>query len=218
MRGILVDWIVEAHLKFRLREETLFLAMSILDRFLARKQVLKYNLQLVGATSLFIACKFEEILPPDNKSFIRMSSYTYQVGDLVRAEAEILEELDYRVLTPIPLLFLQRYAIALNAEAKIRCLALYLVQLSMLCSKQSCIRGSLRATAALYLAHKILKKSLDLHKLSVKSKYGEQSIRRVARELVILFITAGRSGLTAVRSKFSMPAFSEVAKIKLDAN
>jgi cyclin B len=32
MRGILVDWLTEVHLKFRLLPETLFLTVSTIDR------------------------------------------------------------------------------------------------------------------------------------------------------------------------------------------
>ena len=35
MRAILVDWLVSVHDKFKLTQETLFLAVSILDRYLA---------------------------------------------------------------------------------------------------------------------------------------------------------------------------------------
>ena len=35
MRAILVDWLVSVHDKFKLTHETLFLAISILDRYLA---------------------------------------------------------------------------------------------------------------------------------------------------------------------------------------
>lgn len=34
MRAILVDWLVQVHQKFRLLQETLFLAIAILDRYL----------------------------------------------------------------------------------------------------------------------------------------------------------------------------------------
>jgi hypothetical protein len=39
MRAILVDWLIEVHLKFKLRAETLFIAISILDRFLEKDKV-----------------------------------------------------------------------------------------------------------------------------------------------------------------------------------
>ena len=39
MRAILVDWLVEVHLKFKLMPETLFLTHNLIDRFLEKKAV-----------------------------------------------------------------------------------------------------------------------------------------------------------------------------------
>ena len=39
MRAILIDWLVEVHLKFKLMPETLFLTHNLIDRFLAKKVV-----------------------------------------------------------------------------------------------------------------------------------------------------------------------------------
>lgn len=61
MRAILVDWIIEVHLKFKLKPETLFLTVSLIDRYLEKVQIKRTNLQLVGVTSMLIATKYEEI-------------------------------------------------------------------------------------------------------------------------------------------------------------
>ena len=34
MRGILLDWLIDVHLKFKLLENTLFITFNIIDRFL----------------------------------------------------------------------------------------------------------------------------------------------------------------------------------------
>jgi hypothetical protein len=34
MRGILIDWLVQVHVRFHLLQETLFLAVTIIDRYL----------------------------------------------------------------------------------------------------------------------------------------------------------------------------------------
>ena len=39
MRAILVDWMVDVHLKFKLLSETLFLTVNIIDRYLTLKQI-----------------------------------------------------------------------------------------------------------------------------------------------------------------------------------
>jgi len=70
MRSTLVTWLVEVHFKYRLYAETLFLTVSIMDRFLAEKQVSKDKLQLVGVASMLIASKFEEIYSPSVQDFV----------------------------------------------------------------------------------------------------------------------------------------------------
>jgi G2/mitotic-specific cyclin-B, other len=44
MRAILIDWIIEVHLKFKLLPETLFITVSLIDRYLERVQVMRHNL------------------------------------------------------------------------------------------------------------------------------------------------------------------------------
>lgn len=59
MRGILVDWLVEVQENFELNHETLYLAIKLVDLYLNKNKTTKDRLQLVGATALFIACKFD---------------------------------------------------------------------------------------------------------------------------------------------------------------
>jgi Cyclin, N-terminal domain len=59
MRSILVDWLVEVHMKFRLEPCTLYLCVNVIDRFLRLVQVRRARLQLVGVTALLLACKLE---------------------------------------------------------------------------------------------------------------------------------------------------------------
>lgn len=65
-RALLVDWLVEVVDEFRLCQECLFLAVSLLDRFLAREaaSVRAAHLQLLGVTCLWVAAKYEEVDPP----------------------------------------------------------------------------------------------------------------------------------------------------------
>ena len=68
MRGILVDWLVDVHIKFKLRPETLFLTINLIDRYLEKVTVPRQKLQLVGVSSMLIACKYEEIYAPERIS------------------------------------------------------------------------------------------------------------------------------------------------------
>ena len=63
MRAILIDWLVEVHLKFKLVPETLYLTVNLIDRYLLGSPVERSNLQLVGVSALLLASKYEEIYP-----------------------------------------------------------------------------------------------------------------------------------------------------------
>jgi hypothetical protein len=78
MRSILIDWLVEVHLKLKLFPETLYLTINIIDRYLAKAEVKRAKLQLVGVTALLIASKYEEIYPPElKKDFVYICDNAY---------------------------------------------------------------------------------------------------------------------------------------------
>ena len=58
MRGILIDWLVDLHQRFKMFTDTLFMVVIIIDKYLQKKQISKENLQLLGATAFFIAAKY----------------------------------------------------------------------------------------------------------------------------------------------------------------
>ena len=83
MRAILVDWLVEVHLKFKLTPETLFLTTNLIDRFLALHPVTRKHLQLVGVTAMLIASKYEEIWAPEVKDFVYISDNAYDKDQIL---------------------------------------------------------------------------------------------------------------------------------------
>ncbi|XP_028109589.1 cyclin-B1-4-like isoform X2 [Camellia sinensis] len=70
MRSILIDWLTEVHRMFELMPETLYLTINIVDRYLSMNVVPRRELQLVGISSMLIACKYEEIWAPEVKRII----------------------------------------------------------------------------------------------------------------------------------------------------
>jgi cyclin B len=73
MRLILVEWLIEVHLKFKLLPETLFLTINLMDRYCMVKQVLRNEYQLLGVTAMLIASKYEEIYPPEIRDFVHIT-------------------------------------------------------------------------------------------------------------------------------------------------
>ena len=86
MRSILVDWLIEVHLKFKLVPETLYLTINLIDRYLQLKEVSRPKLQLVGVTSLLIASKYEEIYPPELRDLVYICDRAYTRQDVSKTE------------------------------------------------------------------------------------------------------------------------------------
>jgi len=95
MRSMLINWLIEVHLKFKLVSETLYLAVNILDRYLAKAQVTRPELQLVGITALWISSKYEEIWEIALGDCVHICDETYAKHDILEMEGAILEMLDY---------------------------------------------------------------------------------------------------------------------------
>lgn len=109
MRAMLNDWLIEVHLKFKLVPETLFLTVNLIDRFLARYQVHRQKLQLVGVTCMLIASKYEEIYAPEVKDFVYITDKAYDKEEILQMEREILMTLEFDISGPSPFRFLERF-------------------------------------------------------------------------------------------------------------
>jgi G2/mitotic-specific cyclin-B, other len=82
MRAILIDWLIEVHLKFKLVPDTLYLTVNLIDRYLERLEVSRPKLQLVGVTCLLIASKYEEIYPPELRDLVYICDRAYTRQDV----------------------------------------------------------------------------------------------------------------------------------------
>lgn len=83
---ILLEIFEQVHYKFELMEETLYLTINVIDRFLAVHQIVRKKLQLVGVTALLLACKYEEVSVPVVDDLILISDKAYtrrEVLDMV---------------------------------------------------------------------------------------------------------------------------------------
>ena len=82
MRAILVDWLCEVHCKWKYRPETFYLAVNIVDRYIAKKGATKTTLQLVGSCALLIATKYEEIFPVPVYDLVYVGDGAYDHTDV----------------------------------------------------------------------------------------------------------------------------------------
>jgi hypothetical protein len=156
MRGILIDWLIEVHTRFRLLPETLFLAVNIIDRFLSLKVVPLDKLQLVGITAMFIASKYEEVLSPHIGNFVHVADDVFTVEEVLSAERYTLQTLKYDLSYPNPMNFLRRISKADNYDIQTRTIGKYLMEISLVDRRFMRYPQSRVAATAMYVARLML--------------------------------------------------------------
>lgn len=159
MRGILVDSLVDMHLRFRLLPESLFLAINLMDRFMSLEVVQIDRLQLLATGSLFIAAKYEEVFAPSVKNYAHLTQGAYTEEEILQAEKYMLTVLSFDLNYPNPMNFLRRISKADDYDVQLRTLGKYLLEITVIDHNFIGMKPSLCCALAMYLARLILRKS-----------------------------------------------------------
>jgi Cyclin, N-terminal domain/Cyclin, C-terminal domain len=158
MRGILTDWLIQVHTRFRLLPETLYLAVNIIDRFLSARVVSLAKLQLVGITCMFLAAKVEEIVAPSAMNFLYCADSSYTEAEILQAEKYILKTLEWNMNYPNPIHFLRRVSKADEYNVQARTVAKYFLEIECVEWRLIAAPPSLLAAASMWLARFVLGK------------------------------------------------------------
>ncbi|EXK42607.1 hypothetical protein FOXG_01668 [Fusarium oxysporum f. sp. lycopersici 4287] len=158
MRSVLMDWLVQVHNRFGLLPETLFLTVNYIDRFLSQKIVSIGKLQLVGATAILVASKYEEINCPSLGEIVYMVDNGYTADEVLKAERFMLSMLSFELGWPGPMSFLRRVSKADDYDLETRTLAKYFLELTIMDERFVASPPSFLAAGAHCLSRLILKK------------------------------------------------------------
>jgi len=211
MRAILIDWLVDVHMKYRMRLATLYLTVNIIDRYLSRCQVARKKLQLVGVVAMSIAGKYEEIDPPKIWEFAYITDHTYSNQEIVNMECTMLQALDYEVAAPTPASILDRLQRLNGCDAVHLSHAQYILELSLINHGMLQYPPSLLVCAALLLSNELLGRSpVWSAAMAHHTQRSLQSLQDCKEHLMKLQIAAKTATLQAVRRKYQLDMYHKV--------
>ncbi|XP_030528014.1 putative cyclin-B3-1 isoform X2 [Rhodamnia argentea] len=215
MRGILVNWLIEVHFKFDLMHETLYLMVTLLDRYLSQVSIQKKEMQLVGLTALLLSSKYEDFWHPRIKDLISISAESYTREQMLGMEKSILKQLKFRLNLPTPYVFMLRFLKAAHSDKKLEHLAFYLIELCLVEYEALEFKSSLLCASALYVARCTLQMSPAWTPLLIRHSRYEVSQIRVCAETILRFHKAARLGqLKVTYEKYMGSELSCVAALK----
>ena len=134
MRPYLVDFLIEIHQTFRLRSETLYLTMNIVDRYVSKRIVYKRHYQLVGCAALLIAAKFEDSKDrvPTVQELSQMCCNAYDTSAFTQMEGHVLSTIDWSIGHPTAEAWLRyEYACAPPANINTHNVARFLLEFTL---------------------------------------------------------------------------------------
>ena len=222
MRGILIDWLIEVHYKFGFTDETLYMTVSIIDRYLSSNQITKKNFQLLGITALLISCKHEEIDLPKINDFTYITNNAYEKEEVIKMENDILKFLKFNLLCPSPIKFFEYLSLHFKFDNKMVMMGKYLMESFLLDIKNIKYKASIIACACCYIVMKFFKcknyKDVydeKFYNLEIESnnniKYNENDIKDCAKDICLLIDRIHKNKFFGCKKKFSDEKHEKVA-------
>ena len=215
MRAILIDWLVEVHYRFRLKSETLFQTVWIIDTYLSLVQITRAKLQLLGIASLLISCKSQEIYYPQLSEFIDITDGAYVKNELIDMEKKVLKVLDFNIIAPTANDFYNIVAKAFGFEQKQFYLGKYFLESALIDYRMIKYSSSVIGVACAYIVMKFFNiynyKILYKNEV-VKENCPQRVIKEAARDICYLVKNLSQSTLKAVKDKYSLNHFLNVVQ------
>jgi cyclin B len=214
MRSILIDWLTEVHMKYRMKPVTMFLTVNIIDRYLAKAQVARKRLQLVGVVAMFIAAKFEEIRPPQVADFVYITDKAYSKKEITDMECVMLVALSFKIRVPTVPQFLDRLHAAAQCDVVQKEVTFYITELALMDHRSVRHTPSHLAAASMFLSNQLLGCDIPWSVSMVRhSRITETSLSTCVSELRSLLAAAPTGQLKAICKKYSASARQGVAKL-----
>jgi len=216
MRTILVDWMVEVHIKYKQVPETLYLTVQLIDRYLQLKSVRRSKLQLVGVACLLLASKYEEIYPPEVRDLVHVTDHAYTKTDIIDAESDVANALEFHLTVPTVHTFLCRYLKAAHADRSMVQMACYLAERGLQEYSMVGFKPSEVAAACILVARKSLNRQSPWSPTLLKYTHlDECDMQPCVLAMQAFFATSEGSQQQAVYRKYSATKYGAVAKIPL---
>lgn len=215
MRSILIDWIIDVHYKFNFTDETLFMTISIIDRYISYKHIPKISFQLLGITALLISCKHEEIILPKIDDFIYITDNAYTKNDVFKMENDILDALNFELIIPSGIKFYEYLALKFDFNEKKFLMGKYLMESFMINIKWVKYRASIIAISCVYIVMKYYK--MNNYKESYNKKYynldgndinnpkyrDESIIKECAKNICIFVDNINKTNYLSCKNKYA---------------
>ena len=214
-RSIIYHWLVKNNHKWKLKDDTIYMAMNIMDRYISKYKSKNLEFQLIAISSYLIASKYEDIYPPYIDELTQICNYIYTNDDIIKKEYEILAGLNFDILYNSSYKFLTfLHSVIDNQNMKLLYLAQFILEISLDNLDILEHSQSERALAALFLAKRILQIKKSWNNLRMYYDYDENIIKKVQKKMIPLLNKVMKlKNKNAIFEKFESSRYKSVSSL-----
>ena len=220
MRAMLIDWLIDVHFKFKLKADTLFLTVWLVDKFLSERTIKRNKLQLLGVTAMLISCKYEEIYSPEVFDFVYITESSYEKQDIINLELDILKMLKFNVTIPTANSFYEIIANLLMFNQQEFYLGKYLLEVFLLDYRSLKYKASEIANTVCFLIMNHRKGGngnyLDeaANDFVFNYRNNEMQYKDCSRDICFILENLETTQLLSVKKKYMTTMYNRVGRVK----
>ncbi len=185
-RSVGIEWLSYVNHHFNQSNETLFLCINIMDRYISKKQISLDIYQLVGIASFLIASKYEDTFSPTIEELIYISKNMYTHEDILLMEKEILNTLNFDIFSVSAYHFFSYFYIISNINnKKLFHLGHLILEICLLNIEIMSYNQSLLAIGAYLIAKKCLQIKGGTNNIKMFYNYNEKEIKEMQKRIII---------------------------------
>ena len=214
-RSIIYHWLIRNNHKWKLKDDTVYMAINIMDTYVSKFKAKSLDYQLIAIASYFIASKYEDIYPPYLDELCQICNYIYTNDDIIKKEYEILSALNFNILYNSSYKFLTFMHSVIDKEnLKLLYLAQFILEISLDNLDILVFSQSERALASLFIAKKILQIKKSWNDIRMYYDYDENKIKKVQKMLIPLLNKVMKSkNKNAIFEKFESSRYKSVSSL-----
>ena len=185
-RAVVIEWLSYIVCYFSQSNETLFISINIMDRYISQKKITLDKYQLVAISSYLIASKYEDTNSPLIDDLIFVSKNIYSQNDIITMEKDILITLNFDIFSVSSYQFFSFFYLISDLNNKILfCLGHLILELCLLNIDIMSSQPSLIAIGALLIAKKSLEIKNKLSIIKLFNNYNDNDIKEIQKKIVL---------------------------------
>ena len=185
-RIVVIEWLSYIVCYFSQSNETLFMSINIMDRYISKTKISLNIYQLIAISSYLIASKFEDTNSPLIDDLIYISKNIYTQNDIIAMEKDILTTLNFDIFFVSSYQFFSFFYLVGNLNNKILfCLGHLILELCLLNIDIMSCEQSLLAIGALLIAKKCLDIKEEMSNIKLIYDYNENDLKEIQKKIVL---------------------------------